>query len=124
MTTRKQSDERLIRLADLLESLPRKHVRKFDLHTWCTCGTTACAVGEATFDPWFQRRGLKLGYKNSYGAYALLYRDYEDMLAAAVFFGTTVDEASRLFLPGHYPYGQRGPKTVAKRIRRFVEKQA
>ena len=123
MTTRKRSDERLIRLADLLESLPRKRVRRFDLGSWCKCGTAACAVGEATFDPWFRRRGLRLGPKNIYDFHELQYRKLKDVTACSAFFGIDNDDSQALFC--EWSYGSHPtPKTVAKRIRRFVEKRA
>ncbi len=49
-----QSKERLLKVAEVLENLPKG--RKFNLSLWSTtdkpeCGTTACAVGHAMFHP-------------------------------------------------------------------------
>ena len=62
--------ERLEMVAYILENLPQeRHVMtggpkgipdKFDMATWYSCGTTACAIGFASLHPWFRRRGLKL----------------------------------------------------------------
>ena len=49
----------------------------FDLGTWADtpkdnndnyCGTTCCAIGHATLDPYFQKNGLRMifEYKNNY----------------------------------------------------------
>jgi len=58
---------RILKLADFLESLPRK---RFDFSIWVgnewkgapdlSCGTTACALGWATTLPLFRRLGLRL----------------------------------------------------------------
>src|SRR5688572_7294928 len=58
---------RLLRLAELLEALPRK---RFNFTSWVgddwrgasdlSCGTTACALGWATTIPSLRRAGLRM----------------------------------------------------------------
>lgn len=61
------SRNRLLKLADFLDKLPRE---RFDYGSWVgsdwkgkpdlSCGTTACALGWATTMPEFRRLGLRL----------------------------------------------------------------
>jgi hypothetical protein len=72
MKTQKKSrnrvyKNRLLRLADFLEALPRK---RFDFNHWVgdnwegkedlSCGTTACALGWATTIPSLRKAGLRM----------------------------------------------------------------
>lgn len=118
-----QSKERLLRLADLLENLPKDGPR-FDMEVWYKCGTTACAVGHACLNPWFRRRGLKLGEKNNLEYAEPEYRGDTEKWAAAAFFNIGLDEAEYLFYPDRYPNSHRSARYVAKRIRSFVRKAA
>jgi hypothetical protein len=49
-----------------------KHEREhhFDMATWGEkndCGTTGCAAGHCSLDPWFRKRGLRLGFNDHGG---------------------------------------------------------
>ena len=117
----KRSRERLLRLAGLLDTVPVEH---FNLSTWAEtwrpCETAGCAVGWAAADPWFRRRGLRL----SGGAWPYpVFRDEVGFEAVEAFFGLTRREAAHLFVYSSYRSGiGTRPKTVANRIRRFVER--
>ena len=123
MTTRKQSDERLLKLAWLLENLPAEIPKMkfpkpsknitFNLREWFSCGTAACAVGFAACHPWFNERELRLSYNNN-----PMYDNMYNFSAAALFFGAQYGEARYLFAPQDYKRGNR--RDVAKRIRAFV----
>ena len=134
----------LLKLADLLEKLPRKRFRyaqwvgddwkgKADL----SCGTAACALGWATTMPEARKLGLRmrmgangLGYVARLGQ--RLGQDEDDLdqlhssLEAAAVFGLTYREAQWLFVPSldglTSPGVNATAKTVAKHIRTFVEK--
>lgn len=72
MTTKAQGIERLLRLADLLETLPSNafyigdwKVTVEEIDKWKNwkkgkprCGFAACACGWAIEDPWFQEQGF------------------------------------------------------------------
>ena len=127
MPLTKQSTERLLRVADLLENLPKGKL-KFDMSEWYRCGTVACAVGHAAMDPWFRRRGLTLtpetlwaGGPCTDGSMEPMFRGLTNSDAVEEFFGITEEHVERLFVDTAYPEHRRGPKTVAKRIRKFVK---
>jgi hypothetical protein len=66
------NEERLLKTAELLEhlALNRQLDVNFCMSYWGTynsksvrdhpCGTSACAIGFAALDPWFQKEGLEL----------------------------------------------------------------
>lgn len=128
-----------------------------------SCGTVCCAMGWACHIPSFRKHGLKLvedGYRLDpfprfkptgvehkevthrlvHNPSSLSYRVrvhikpvYENVQAAALFFGLSMEEAFSLFLPrgydwhpGHsvpYTYTTKGPTSlqVAQKIRRTVK---
>jgi hypothetical protein len=121
---------RLLLLAERLEKIAAKPPknRKFDLRVWFRkpntpsffdpyfCGTTCCAVGEATLIPRFKELGLK--YKNRVGP---VFKRYEGFHAAEKFFGISNLEAIKLFTTAFYLDGsETKPDDVASRIRAFV----
>ena len=135
--------ERLLKLADFLESLPR---RKFDLTLIAstnskaetpslnTCGTAACAIG---WMPNVFPRACKYEdvvlpkneYDFDYRNYNNLtvegkgnYDDLTDFQLAEAFFGLDPNkyESEFLFDPESYNYHRRGNKSVAARIRKFA----
>jgi hypothetical protein len=125
----KVRDERLLRVAQLLERLKITKKRQFSLAGWYheepECGTTACACGHAGTDVWFNERGFTLKYtklsKNGRVAYPQ-YKGFTDWEATMQFFRLTKDEAYHLFLGIKYPIKDIGnPKAVARRIRQFVK---
>jgi hypothetical protein len=140
--TRKQSDRRLLKLADFLYELPRK---RFEYSAWVgddwkgksdlSCGTTACALGWATTMPYFRKLGLRLSKGGlvvmATGTAGLRYFGGSLRSAESVFL-VTLEEARLLFAPleEHHtdglcpdPYNAT-PKQVAKHIRRFVASRA
>lgn len=138
----KQSTERLLRMADKLDGVGPydKPIPKelFNMDIWNVCQTAGCAIGHAAIDPWFKRRGLSLGpTDDSIGNYGLpnswlerffgkvLYSPTYDsnigFFAVAEFFGIEYFEAELMFNNTNYKSNPQA-KTVAKRIRRFVEK--
>jgi hypothetical protein len=71
-----------------------------------TCGTSACALGEACTIPAFRRLGLKLVPGAGFDAdlsYTPMYKRRKGLAAGMAFFGLTEYQASYLFLPDHYP---------------------
>lgn len=78
------------------------------------CGTTACAVGEATYIPEFKALGLK---RHGHG---VAFGHLRDMDAAAKFFGLTYYDTSDLFNPCRYASGDGGPLDVVKKIEALI----
>lgn len=122
--------QRLLKLADFLEALPRG---KFNLSIIAnknhdgeepsvkTCGTAACAIGWTpvvfpractyTYSLFGDENELSVQSKAS---------NKVDFGFAEEFFGINDDESSYLFHPESYPRGRRGKKSVTARIRKFV----
>lgn len=115
---------RLLALATFLETkVPRK---KFNMQYWGTtphnefsCGTTACALGWAGNMPSFKRAGLKT-VPSAWGG-DVIFGSYRNFGAAMEFFDLDFGESQYLFDPMEYDENRRGPKTVAKRIRKLVK---
>ena len=112
-----KSIERLEQVVRVLEELPR--AKKFNLRTWMTCGTTACACGWAGMDPWFRRRGFKT---KKQGGYDVCYKSYTGIWATRIFFDLTRNEGQWLFLRSGY--GRDGSKrAVIQRLKTFIREQ-
>jgi hypothetical protein len=141
--------QRLLALAELLETLPRK---RFDYSHWAgdewkgktdlSCGTSACALGWATTMPSLRKLGLRL-VKDLSGwvAVKLISKNgtfMNETEAAHEVFGVSEQEFQYLFIPGDddededitlpelglntYAPGENAtPKQVAKHIRKFVK---
>lgn len=138
--------ERLLRLADKLEGkgpyekygpIPHEH---FDIRSFYNfprelylasehvqniseykCGTSACAVGWATLDPWFNEKGLQSAYSQS-DIYLIKFDGLYDWRAIEEFFGLDEDEAEDLFTLDSN-YGNNDPLVVAERIREVVSRK-
>ena len=124
------NSKRLLKLADHLDTVPRK---VFNMGTWYdvdtdaapSCQTQACAMGHATNVPAFRRLGLRKEqtYEDcntkSYDVTMPGCRNGGGMDAAVELFGIKRDDAEVLFSPA-YDKAPETPKQVAKRIRRFV----
>jgi hypothetical protein len=130
--------KRLLKLASHLETIPRK---EFYIGSWqeldeSKCGTTACALGHACFMKEFKRIGLSMkitgnkltGY-NSLPVFKPTLAEDKKICgskkqhgyhAAEALFGLSYDEADSLFSSDSYNKNVT-PKTVAKKIRRFVK---
>jgi hypothetical protein len=122
--------KRLITLARHLRTIAGEPSTKrgFNLETWFndinnraidfqgkTCGTTACAFGEATFIPEFKRLGLRLRDK-----IVPTFKGKDGFDAAGKFFGISLYDAERLFDPTSYARLDRTPAKVADRIAALV----
>lgn len=129
--------KRLLKLADFLETLPKK---KFDLNVYVgdikdgqapnkqyDCGTTACAIGWCPVV--FSRSGVHYQEQYDYGGrlidmdvvFPTNDGDLQNDMGAEKFFDLTEGELNYLFMPNSYMVGRRGPKSVANRIRQVVE---
>lgn len=115
--------ERLQQMVTMLRELPPepKEIPHFHLRYW-NCGTTACAIGHATFSPVFMDQGLSWDYV--YGV-----PKFGDLLswdAVTEFFDLALDRAEHLFFGGQYP--DKGWYTtatdVADRIEQFIAENA
>lgn len=119
--------EALLKLAELMDTTPPE---KLDLRHWA-CGTTACVIGHAMYNPWFNERGF-------YAQKSVLTRypapAYIDPLesddgwptppavgwgAVYEFFGLTQTQADYLFLESTYAASVT-PSVVAARLREFA----
>jgi hypothetical protein len=140
--------DRLLKMADFLDTVPPKHFC-LDVITGITnhnisskehnrlieasevvtdlkeikknmkphkCGSAACAIGwlPAMFPRSFEWR------PNS-GDVILRNNLLVNFSAAEHFLGLTGHQCCLLFIPEYYPRDHRGPKSVAKKIRKFVE---
>lgn len=108
-------DCRLLKLAGILDNVPRK---EFNMNRW-DCGTTACAAGYACRDPGFRRLGLRLG-KHDGIAYPMFNGCCNVTASLAAFFDLAPFDVLYMFMPY---LGHQTPKQVAKYIRRFVAKR-
>lgn len=112
--------ERLITLADYLETVPSA---RFNMNTWGTdpeCGTAGCAMGHACQIPEFSATGLRLIEKGD-GDYIPEFGRHAEYMAAAAFFDLEYMQAISLFSPDCYRAARPRPTTVARRIRRLAE---
>jgi hypothetical protein len=118
--------DRLLKLADFLETVPRK---AFDISSWVSskatmpegerpgdCGFAGCAMGWAAHAKLFRGLTMERGYIIDYPAY----RGFDGFEAAMTLFSIGDSEATSLFDIGGYESRNPTPKTVAKRIRKFV----
>lgn len=110
--------ERLEQVVRVLKELPKE--KRFDLKNWMQCGTSGCAVGWAASDPWFTRRGLKLG-KAIGRMYPLSFRGHNDWKAAEAFFNLSRGNTRNLFSTESYARGSR--YDVIRRLNSFIREQ-
>lgn len=112
----------LLKLAQLLRKPLPKGVDRFEMRSWQShkeCGTSACAVGLAASDPWFNKRGFKImnggpGFIPERGCYLGGWN------AVIRFFDLTEEDAFYLFAKPFYIRGNR--LDVARRIEGFVRR--
>lgn len=119
--------DRLLKLADYLETVPRK---KFDMNAWAVqseCGFSGCAIGWAAHGKLF--RGLTLAPVNSlFVTHQPKYvrpgnrRAKYQFGAASDLFEIESSDARELFSERYSGRNETydTPKQVAKRIRKFV----
>jgi hypothetical protein len=113
---------RLLKLADFLETVPRK---RLDMSIFATgdlreCGTSGCALGWATQIPSFRRAGLYLDETSP--RLRGRPRIVDPFQVAREFFDLSAYDAADLFTPNYD--GSDTPKEVAKRFRKFVASKA
>ena len=134
MATRSVGNRRLLKLAAFLETLP-KHKFNLDIIVddnkvfgedgdelnlpGADCGTAACAIG---WCPNVFPRNCE--YQN-HGYISVVDKNTQktDFSFAQDFFGLNREESYYLFDPKYYNRRRQGNKSVAKRIRAFVEKR-
>lgn len=138
--SRIESDRRLNKLADFLDTVP---VRRFNFSEWISdlwkggslkapsCKATACALGWATAIPEFAKLGLYLFRSGDRSGQICLEGGGTDFDAGAILFGIDFNQSFFLFspeaenyLPGfrwQTPDRNATPKQVARHIRRFIE---
>jgi hypothetical protein len=127
----KREKERLLKLAGFIKKVKPK---LFDLYSIIgyesasgpdfeglkkqihTCGTTACAVG---YVPVVFPRSYKYDKTSEIVCIKDATNDYWPSIGK--FFGLDKLEMDYLFQTTDYPYDNRGPKDVAKRIEHFVK---
>lgn len=123
---------RLLMLADRLDRRAKQLARDerlfgapgkfcFNLGGWGrttrSCGTTACAIGDATLMRAFRRRGLR----HERGFLTPTYKNLAGWPAVEKFFDLTRREAHYLFSSGNYDTDS-DPAIVARRLREFVDR--
>jgi hypothetical protein len=124
---------RLLKLAELLEKLPRK---RFDFAHWAgpdwkgaadlSCGTKACALGWATTLPSIRRLGIRLElvpYRSGRNVTTVVCPFGGPYQAGELAFGLSAADFECLFTPWGNGLGRPTPKQVAKHIRKFVAKR-
>jgi hypothetical protein len=120
--------DRLLRLAEFLETKKFNENEMFDLSFWhreSKCGTTACAIGWGV--EIFKEEGLILIKDDSpYSIYYPVYKNKGSLHAVMSFFGISEFDFTYLFVDESYSEEDHdNPLAVATRIREFVkEKEA
>jgi len=138
---KKFHEKRLLKLASLLEIVPRE---RFDLDVIAevdveqplfpaldlpkTCGTTACAMGLCPILFKGKVKYVKAfnwNAKPNRDSYSVDFEGDTDFHGASLFFGLKngFNDAEYLFSPYAYRPGHRGAKSVASRIRDYVAKK-
>lgn len=129
--------QRLLKLANFLENLPASQfnldviveaesLNKVPSKTTVkqkTCGTAGCGIGYCPV----VFRDVKYSEDSYDGEIVVKFPNCEDLddtnfNGAEQFFGITYKQAEYLFMPGAYHVSKRGPKSVAARIKAFVNR--
>lgn len=148
MTTKTVGNNRLLKLAEYLDTIPNK---EFKMDSWMgkrtgdyfsrkyidqkfvkqgvchnirkltsECGYAACAVGHAAGIPAFRKAGFKLVPTYS-GWMDPMYGEHLNWDAVEEFFALNYSDAQHLFAEDSYNNPRLRPTTVANRIRKFVK---
>lgn len=123
--------KRLSALAQRLEKIhatpPEKRKRIFDMSTWIdytSCGTAACAMGEACYIPLLKQAGLRTTWNSEMSMRIPVLirrgRKYYGEQAGRVLFGIDEHQSYELFM--HGDLGTE-PKDVADKIRAVIEEK-
>jgi hypothetical protein len=117
-------EERLIRLADHLDTVPQKDFNiLFWHHEDSYCGTVACAIGHACTIPEFVYHGFRLKRDERIGVgLTPTYKQYDGYEAVSEFLRISAADARYLFTAAGYGTADVSPKMVADRIRDYVRK--
>lgn len=118
--------ERLLRLAEHLETVVAKVAGTFAMASWRDrneCGMTACAFGHACSIPEFRAAGLVMADVEDGGGQPF-YRGHAGFTAAQAFFDLDLEQAYYLFADERYPGVVVGPLDVATHIRELVAGKA
>jgi len=117
-------EKRLLKLAKFLRTVKP---RRFNLKEWVDqdfaankCGTQACAIGWATTI--FKRQGLKLTDMKEGMVINPFYNENKGFKAISYFFSISPGDVLYLFSDISYNERKSGPKSVARKIEKFVEK--
>lgn len=124
----KKTVERLEQVIRVLQGVKQK---QFDMRVWKhenSCGTVACAVGHCMTDPWFNKRGLRVGFIRftDMTAHEPTFKGKGNFDAVEMFFQLDNRDALYLFSSSEYRAQYREgkpvtPKDVIKRIRDFID---
>lgn len=109
--------ERLLKLADFLETVDEEH---FNLAK-VGCGTTGCAIGWACYIPEFRDAGFKLVYYDDRFYPYPVYGGRVGFHAVEAFFDLPYYDAQQLFDTPGYRTDARTALDVSKKIRRYVD---
>jgi hypothetical protein len=110
------NQERLQQMVTMLRGLPPKPEVEFRLWSW-NCGTSACAVGHACMDPFFQDQGLQMSVNG-----APRFGGESSWAAVRLFFD--LDAMSAEYLFSYEAYENGGSATaeeVSDRIESFLK---
>lgn len=135
MVSKATSIRRLTKLTEIIRNVPKD---KWNMYMWMAtvnsttgrryknreivCGTVGCALGHACTDRGFRRFGLKLAVSPISGHAYPTYRCSSQELAGATFFGISLDQATRIFMPWECYSNPRTSKgAVIKRIEKVIK---
>lgn len=86
--------QHLLELLRVAEAIPEDHIHMGAFRTKLDCGTVYCLAGYAALDPYFQRHGLKIKFRQRIGD---TYTGPENFDRLIEFFGLERDDAYNLF---------------------------
>jgi hypothetical protein len=115
---------RLAKLAKYLHGVPRA---RFDMREWASnnfcpetgCGTAACAIGHGAI--LFKSEGFKLCSPEGLVVRRPVYEGLTNWSAVEAFFEIDNLSARRLFGAASIGNQHRGPRQVAKRIKKYLK---
>ena len=101
-----------------------EHNKRFNMYNWASrrnvedCNTSACAIGYAAQDSWFNYHGLYLTKDGYYERLYPTYAGHQEFKALSVFFAISLKQAEYLFYAGSY--NDTGNGITADRVRRRI----
>jgi len=112
--------KKLLQVAEMLDGLSTEERKLFGMFYWkkdTECGTACCVLGYSVQKGIIPFKFEKYSHSE---VYDILYKGSAGWNGVVDYFGITHKEALKLFGDSNYNTNVR-PKTVAKRIRKFVE---